>query len=294
MQKILNLEQLNSLDAVKLVENEAVSANFINTFAKIHGRSDYNAQMVYEREAMYYKKALSGDAKLKDCTRLSLYSVFMELAITGLSIQPGSKSEAYLEARGTKTGGTKESPVFSNIAYLRITAYGELNLRIMAGQIVRMYNPVVIYEGDTFQPMTNSSGELIVQYQPRIPRQSKKIIGCWVRIQLPDGSNDFKWLLEDDYDRLKKYATTKTQNGSYTNPLYSSENGGIDPGFLEAKTIKHAMRAYTKLRIGENVAFDDELDATEEQDKRQPFGNQPPALQPETAAPVQLNSDEPF
>jgi len=292
MEKKLNFEQLNQLDPIKLVDDESVRANFIRTYSKIHGKSEADATMVCEREAMYYKKALSSDGKLKECTKLSLYSVFLEIAINGLSIQPGSKSEAYLEARGVKTGGTKENPVYSQTAYLRITAYGELNLRIMAGQIIRMMNPVVVYEGDHFQPTTNDRGELIVKYEPKIPRQSKKIVGCWVRIQLPDGSSDFKWLLEDDYDRLKKYATTQTRTGSYTNPLYSSENGGIDPGFLEAKTIKHAMRSYTKLRIGENVAFDDEP-TTDDPENKQPFGE--PVQQPQASkAAVELNSDEPF
>lgn len=292
MEKKLNFELLNQLDPLKLVDDESVRTNFIRTYSKIHGKAEADAEMVCEREAMYYKKALSADGKLKECTKLSLYSVFLEIAINGLSIQPGSKSEAYLEARGVKVGGTKENPSYAQVAFLRITAYGELNLRMMAGQIVRMMNPVVIYEGDLFQPTTNDRGELIVRYEPKIPRQSKKIIGCWVRIQLPDGSSDFKWLLEDDYDRLKKYATTQTRSGSYTNPLYSSENGGIDPGFLEAKTIKHAMRSYTKLRIGENVAFDDEPNADDPENK-QPFGE--PVQQPQTSkAAVELNSDEPF
>lgn len=290
MEKKLNLEQLNQMDPVRLVEDESVKDNFIMTHAKIHNKSHGDATMVYEREALYYKKALSSDQKLKECSRLSLYSVFLELAINGLSIQPGSKSEAFMEARGTKTGGTKENPTYTTVAMLRITAYGELNLRIMAGQIIRMFNPVVLYEGDLFQPTTNDKGELIVKYTPSIPRKSKKIFGVYVRILLPDQTSDFKWLLEDDFDRLKKYATTSTRNGSYTNPLYSSENGGIDPGFLEAKCIKHAMRAYTKLRIGDNVAFEDEVDQDE---KPQPFGEPVQPVQQSTAK-VELKSDEPF
>ncbi len=292
MEKKLNFEQLNQLDPLKLVDDESVRANFIRTYSKIHGKSESDAEMVYEREAMYYKKALSGNARLKECTKLSLYSVFLEIAINGLSIQPGSKSEAYLESRGVKTGGTKENPSYSQVAFLRITAYGELNLRIMAGQIIRMMNPVVVYEGDRFQPTTNDRGELIVKYEPKIPRQSKKIIGCWVRIQLPDGSSDFKWILEDDIERLKKYSIPNYGENRNPNALYISENGGIDPGFLEAKTIKHAMRSYTKLRIGENVAFDDEPNADDPENK-QPFGE--PVQQPQVSkAVVELNSEEPF
>lgn len=251
----LSIEELNAIPAHLLADHERIKSAFITTYSKIHKVSEDEAQSVYDKEALYYKKAVLDNDKLKNSTRISLYGAFLELAIQGLSIQPGSKSEAFLEARGVKIGKEQNGrDIYVDTAYLRITAYGELNLRIKSGQIVRMYNPIVIYEGDHFQPTTDERGRLIVQYQPEIPRKSNVIIGGYVCIQLPGGDLDFKWLLQDDIARLKKYAT----NGSYTNALYTKENGGIDPGFLEAKIIKHAMRAYTKLRVGENVMMDEE------------------------------------
>lgn len=244
---------LDNLKPAELAENEKVKSSFISTYSKIHNVSEAEAEMIYEKEAMYYKKSVLASEKLGKSTNLSLYAAFLELAIQGLSIQPGAKSEAFLEARGVKVGQG-----YVDTAFLRITAYGELNMRIKSGQIVRMYNPQVIYEGDHFQPTTDGRGKLIIEYTPKIPRTSKVIVGAYVCIQLPGGDLDFKWLLQDDFDRLAKYATTKTANGSYTNPLYSNTNGGIDPGFLEAKVIKHAMRAYTKLRVSENVMMEDE------------------------------------
>ena len=145
-----------------------------------------------------------------------------------------------------------------SICYLRITAYGELNLRIISGQIERMLNPIVVYEGDIFQPRTNNKGELYVEYEPKIPRKSKNIIACWVRIVLPNNVSDFKWLTQEDIDRLKKYSIPRSGQNPQAIALYTANEGQIDPGFLEAKTIKHAMRAYTKLRVGENVMFEEE------------------------------------
>lgn len=284
----LKMDQLNKLDPVRLVDDPSIKESFINTYSKIHKVSEDEAESVYNREALYYRKSVSADERLKGCTKLSLYSAFLEVAVDGLSIQPGSKSEAYLEARGTK----QKDGSYINTAWLRITAYGELNLRIRSGQIKRVFNPIVVYEGDHFQPTTNDNGELIVEYRPAIPRKSKKIIGCYVRILLPDGSSDYKWLLADDIERLKKFAETKTKNGSYTNPLYSSENNGIDPGFLEAKTIKHALRAYTKLRVGENVAMDDEEEIPQEQ-ANVPFGPEEPVEEQEAKQP-ELDPEEPF
>lgn len=243
---------LDNLKQSELADNEKVKQSFISTYSKIHKVSEAEAEMVYEKEAMYYKKSVLASDKLSKSTNLSLYAAFLELAIQGLSIQPGAKSEAFLEARGIKAG-----QAYVDTAFLRITAYGELNMRIKSGQIVRMYNPQVIYEGDHFQPTTDGRGKLIIEFQPKIPRASKVIVGAYVCIQLPGGDLDFKWLLQDDIDRLRKYSIPKYDGGK-ANALYNSENGGIDPGFLEAKVIKHAMRAYTKLRVGENVMMEDE------------------------------------
>ena len=278
---------IDELDPVLLVENERVKTQFINTYGAIHRKSKEDAEVVWEKESLYYRKALSGDAKLKGCTKLSLYSAFLEIAIQGLSIQPGQKSDAYLEARSQKAGENN----WISICYLRITAYGELNLRIMSGQIERMLNPVVVYEGDMFQPRTNQKGELYVEYAPVIPRKSTKIIACWVRIVLPNNINDFKWLTQEDIERLKKYSIPKSGNNPKANALYSANDGQIDPGFLEAKTIKHAMRAYTKLRVGENVAFEEEELETAAK-PQESFAE--PIKKEEPTVLSALSNDEPF
>lgn len=279
------LDQLNPL---KITDDAKVKDAFVNVVAKIHKKSTDEALMIYEKESLYFKKALAANDKLKNCTKISLYSAFTEIAIQGISIQPGQKSEAYLEARGVNIG-TRQAPQYIDTCMLRITAYGELNMRITSGQIVRMKNPIVLYEGDHFQPMTNNRGELYVDYKPSIPRKSQKIYGSWVCIELPGNSLDFKWLLEDDIARLKGYS--EKQGGG--NALYKSDNGQIDPGFLEAKTIKHAMRAYTKLRVSDVAAFEGEEE--QENEQPEPFGDkQPDVPQPKNTVRIDIKPDEPF
>ena len=244
--------RLNELKPAELAEHLRVKEQFIKTLVKIHRIEEAQAEAIYEREVIYYKKALIGSEKLQRCTNISLYSAFLEIAITGLSIQPGGKSEAYLESRGTK----QRDDSYINTASLAVTAYGELTLRIRAGHLIRMANPQVIYEGDHFQPRTNERGDLVVDYKPSIPRKSNMIIGCYVCAVLPNDQRDFKWLLNDDVIRLMKYSERGT--GGKANALYSANAGQIDPGFLEAKTIKHAMRTLPKLRTSDSVTFEGE------------------------------------
>lgn len=266
-----------NLPAKDLIDQPAIKESFISVLMKIHGKNEGDAEMVFEKELLYFKKALSENQKLSQCTGISLYSAFLEIATNGLSIQPGGKSEAYLESRAAKDGrdGNGQDK-WIQVARFVITAYGELNMRIRAGQIIRMNNPQVIYEGDKFQPRTNEQGVLIVDYAPVIPRKSKKIIGCYVCIVLPKNQYDFKWLLEDDIQRLAKYSIPRSGTNPQANALYSSNDGQIDPGFLEAKTIKHAMRAYSKLRVSDTVSFegDEEFETPMETQSFAPVNNQ--------------------
>lgn len=293
-------EKVNfNLPAKELLEQPKIKDSFISVLIKIHGKSEGDAEMIFEKELLYFKKALSENQRLSQCIGISLYSAFLEIATNNLSIQPGSKSEAYLESRGAKDGrDDKGNDKWIQVARFVITAYGELNMRIRAGQIIRMNNPQVIYEGDRFQPRTNEQGVLIVDYAPAIPRKTNHIIGCYVCIVLPKGQYDFKWLLEDDIQRLANYSIPRSGNNPQANALYSSNNGQIDPGFLEAKTIKHAMRAYSKLRVSDTVSFegDEEFEAPANVQSYTPTDNQSNDTIPqnETVTSVIGDSDEPW
>lgn len=254
--------KLSELKPLEIAEHPYVKSRFIDTLKNIHHLSDGEAESCYEREILYYRKALNGSDKLKKCTNVSLFSAFMEIAINNLSIQPGGKADAFIESRGINVG-TRDNPSWEQTASINVSAYGELKMRMRAGQIIRMNNPIVIYDGDYFQPRTNERGELTIDYKPAIPRKSNTIIGCYACLILPNNGIDFKWLLQDDIDRLKKYSIPKSGgNNAQPNALYSSHNGQIDPGFLEAKTIKHAMRTLPKLRTSDAVTFEGEEETT--------------------------------
>jgi len=173
-----------------------------------------------------------------------------------------------LSTRSYKAGKDEKGyDVWGTAAQLVIQAYGELNMRLRAGQLIHASNPIVIYEGDTFIPRTNENGDLIVEYKPLIPRKKgAKIIGCYVQLKLKGGINDYKWLLEDDIERLRDYSNRnnssfeekKNKVTGKENDLYGKNGEDIDPGFLAAKTLKHAMKTLQKLRLSDGVVLDDE------------------------------------
>ena len=252
---------LNGLKAVEIPDHEYVKNRFISIYEQLHKATDGDA--FYAREQHHYKKMLNENKALQECTKLSLYAVFIDIAVNGLSLETGNKPLAYVTPRSVNVG-TKQQAQWEKRATLVPSPYGELFMRIRAGQIRYADNPVIVYEGDTFVPFLDPSGNKRIEYRAVIPRTSNKIIGSFVKITKKDGTFDFEFLTEQDIDRFRGYSEKNNKRGNEqgkANELYSSNHGQIDPGFLAGKTIKHAFRAYPKIRIaGAATMTEDEIE----------------------------------
>lgn len=240
----LVLAHINALSPTQLVEDEKVANKFIKLFNDVHGRKD--GDLMYHAEKFHFMKRLSETPALQQCSRLSLYGCFMDAAVNGLSFDP-SKKLAYVLSRNANIGTPKE-PKWEKRASLAISPYGELAIRLQLGQIRHADNPVIVYAGDKFTVKTGERGT-VIEHEAIIPRESTEIIASFIRITRADGSVDFHHLLKQDWERLSGFS--EKQNQGKTNALYTSMNGSIDPGFLAAKTIKHAFRSYPKVIRGD-------------------------------------------
>lgn len=257
----------NIPDKRKLVDQPAIKKSFMDVLIKMHKKSESEAEAIFEQEAMYFKQLLTATPKLASATGLSLYSTFLYAATNSLSLQPGGKADAFIECRAAETKDKDGKSVYIQVARLVVTVYGELNMRLKSGQILRMFNPIVVYEGDHFKPKTNDKSLLVVDYASAIPRKSNKIIACFVVMALPNGLYDTKMLLVEDLPRLIKYSTPRATSynpNPQANKLYFSNDGQIDPGFFEAKTMKHAIRTTTRLEVKGNVVLEDDDDEVED------------------------------
>lgn len=302
----VKLEDLNSLPATKIVENENVEKKFIQMYNAIWGSQ--MGEQVYHKEVFNFQKLLRESPAVAECSKMSLYGCFLDMAVNGLSLDNTSHPHCYLIPRNVKTGHKDESgrDVYEKRASVSVTGYGELMMRMRAGQIRYADNPVIVYEGDIFS-ISLDNGVKKITYSAAIPRKSNKVIGAFIRIVRCDGSEDYQWLLEGDIQRLAKFSA---KNNSYykngqrvegkANDLYYSQDGGIDPGFLENKMIKHAFDAYPKVRTGqytimqsqeEDAVIDYGIEAGEETDdySKTPFGED---KQLEAPVPVQVEVTE--
>lgn len=253
-------KHIEGLKPIEIASDKKVSQKFVELYNTIHGSQ--MGEALYAKERFNFEKLLQENPALQECTKLSLYGCFLDISVSGLSLDP-NKPLCYIIPRscksGLKDGNNKD--IYEKRASLTITGPGELVLRKRAGQINYADNPVIVYEGDLFQPELDEKGCKTIRYKAAIPRKiNAKIIGAFIRIVRNDGSIDYQWLLENDIDRLKSFSSKANsywdakQNkrvAGDANALYTSLNGGIDSGFLENKMIKHAFDAYPKIRTGQ-------------------------------------------
>ena len=259
----LKMDYLNKLPHMTFVEDPAVKGNFIMMHMNVKGASESEADMFYNKESMYMKRLIyesantSGD--LRKATVFSLYACFMDIAVNGLSLERAANL-VYIEQRGYKTGRQENGQdVYENRAKLIISPYGELALRMEMGQIKYADTPVIVYDGEPFKVKTTENGNKVVIWESVYPRKSKKIVASFVKITRPNDSFDYSYMMQEEIDRLA--AASARQNRGKTNALYGAgENGaGIDAGFLAAKTLKHAFKAFPKVKIkGTNSEMDGE------------------------------------
>ena len=309
----VTVDELNKMQAIDDVQSEAVRNRFLQIYDTLWGAG--TGEAAYEREAYHFTSILRDNEKLHKATRFSIFNAFIDLAVTGLSLEPGVRALCYLQGRNFKVGEDPQTGkgIYEGRLTLTISGYGELVLRARAGQIRHADNPVLVYEEDAFS-FSDIDGRKQVSYTCNLPHKSNHVVAGYLRITRCDGSVDYSVMLEEDWLRLKDYSGKQNKYWDNTtkqyilkpNELYTSNNGNIDTGFLCAKIIKHAFKTYPKVRIGKAELETQQTDEVQNsiddfyniegsqqqapampQDPNPPFGNQT-----DTSAGVTVNTEE--
>ena len=235
-QKNQLMSLMQSASPAQLIGSELVADRFKNLYKTIHGAAD--GERFYEAEKFHFLKILQENQKLQNCSKLSLYGCFMDVAVNGLSFDPSFK-HLYIVPFNVNIG-TRQEPKWESRASLMISGYGELVLRKKQGQIKYADNPVLVYNGDFFEYGTEND-KAVLSHKAKFPRKTDEIIACYIRITRNDGSIDYKVLSIDEIMNFKKFS--KDANSK-------AWNEGL-PGMVQIKTIKHAFKSYPKVRAGE-------------------------------------------
>ena len=275
----INIKLLNELQPTEIVRNDNVRDKFIQIYEAMWTQSTgVSGEAAYEKEARNFNRLLSEKEDIrKKCNHFSLFTSFLDVAISGLTLDPGTKAQAYLLARSIAVDsyvdehGQKKNR-YETQCVLTVSGYGELVLRARCGQIRHADNPVIVYEEDGFE-FGERNGQKFVNYTCRLPHQSGRIVACFMKITRADGSADYAVMLPEDWQRLSNYSARQNSKFNYQtkqwengkpNALYTAQGGQIDPGFLVAKCIKHAFKTYPKARVGRATQLESQqIDETE-------------------------------
>lgn len=275
----INIKLLNELQPTEIVRNDKVRDKFIQIYEAMWTQSTgVSGEAAYEKEARNFNRLLSEKEDIrKKCNHFSLFTSFLDVAISGLTLDPGTKAQAYLLARSIAVDsyvddhGQKKNR-YETQCVLTVSGYGELVLRARCGQIRHADNPVIVYEEDGFE-FGERNGQKFVNYTCRLPHQSGRIVACFMKITRADGSADYAVMLPEDWQRLSNYSARQNSKFNYQtkqwengkpNALYTAQGGQIDPGFLVAKCIKHAFKTYPKARVGRATQLESQqIDETE-------------------------------
>lgn len=295
----LTVEQLNSTKALDVIKLDAVKERFIHIYDTLWGGQ---GEAVYAKESFHFLNKMRESTDLQKATPFSIFTCFIDLAVCGLSLEPGVRALCYLQNRNTFIGyGKDDRKIYETRLCLTISGYGELVLRARAGQIKYADNPVLVYEDDEFS-FGDKDGHKVVNYMCHIPHKTNHIVAAFLRITRADNSVDYAVMLEEDWMRLKDYSeknnkrfdkATKSWAGE-ANSLYTSNNGGIDPGFLTAKLIKHAFKTYPKVRTGKSTELESQQSDEQPIDDNDIYGMpvDQPAM-PQAATPYGPPANDP-
>lgn len=233
------------MDFGQVLSSKEVEAQFIKLYEAIH---HLPGAIQWDIESDLLKRAAADNKELLKASGLSVYAFLMDHAFNGLSLSASGGKQQVSAIPQSVNVGTKAAPVYETRIRLDISAYGEVALRIRAGQVVHVDNPVYVYAGDDFT-VTNGI--------PHHVQRSRggKIEACWVRIVLPNGAHDYKVMWTDEIELLKS---------SSKNPGSKAWVGGFEgqpmPGMIRAKTLRHAFSTYPRIKIGANSEFADDTD----------------------------------
>lgn len=261
----ITVKLLNELQPTEIVRNDNVRDKFIQIYEAMWTPSTgVSGEAAYEKESRNFNRLLCEKEDIrKKCSHFSLFTSFLDVAISGLTLDPGTKAQAYLLARSIAVDsyvddhGQKKNR-YETQCVLTVSGYGELVLRARCGQIRHADNPVIVYEEDSFE-FGERNGQKFVNYTCRLPHQSGRIVACFMKITRADGSADYAVMLPEDWARLSNYSARQNSKFNYQtkqwengkpNALYTAQGGQIDPGFLISKCIKHAFKTYPKARVG--------------------------------------------
>lgn len=192
---------------------------FVKLF-ELSGNEPEQAQALAEKEAYHLAQLMSDNADLANMPMGSLIMEIRKIPLQGVSLDPTLKL-AYLLIQDKDKGKVS----------LEITGRGKAVQAIAQG-IVRSVDAEVFYKGDKFE-----SHKGLLKIIPAM-EDGAKVCGGILTITWSDGRVTQEVFRQNHIDGWMRRSAKRFRTA---NVNYSSFNGGIEPGFMQSKMLKHKL-----------------------------------------------------
>lgn len=268
------LDVIKNTAPLEIAKLDFVKEKYVNNYNLTHPKKE--GELMYHRNVTHFLQTIASSDDLKKADPFSLYACFVTAAVNGYSLDPAD-SEVYIVPRGGK-------------AYLQRQAGAHVRRLMLTGQVSRLGQAKIVYEGDFFEVENGR----VISHKEKF--QSEKFVAGWVSFEVADGKDIHFIFRKSDWESWKEKSPMK--NG----PLWNHKDGQPLASFLKTKLVLHACKSKTWATGMTNPAaeqFNVEVDDDDSNPSGLPAGQptqQLPAAQPSPAAQAVISamtSDEP-
>lgn len=261
-----------------LFELAPVRQNWIENYSKTSGKND--GEMRYEAEKILFMQTVGQNKDLANADRFSIYSSFIELAISGLTLRDGLTYIIPYSKRQKKG----DDWVDVTTAQFQVGWQGRLEQISTMPNVVYCHEPQVVHEGDTFEFEMGMNPTI----HKHIPAgKSDKITHVYFVIEFSHGKKVYMMSREDVY-KVRDYSPSYKfyiKNDGVWNKGKKDEKPMDLPMWLssEAQAFKKTIvkRVYKTLPKLPRQKMLDELLEKREEEEENPYN-------------IQMGADESF
>jgi len=168
----LTSQMLNSCKSPgEIVDLPAVEQRWINTYEMTTGRND--GALKFHAEKVLFMQTIAESTQLAKCTPMSIYSSFILLAVSGLSLKDGQSYLIPYKDKAVWMPGWKGR--LEQISQIRGVEY--------------LAEPVCVFEGEEFEHEIVNGEIHILRHKPLLNTVGKQILAVYATLKMINGNS---------------------------------------------------------------------------------------------------------
>jgi len=168
----LTSQMLNSCkDPSEIVDLPAVEQRWINTYEMTTGKKD--GDLKFHAEKLLFLQTITESPQLAKCTPMSIYSSFILLAVSGLSLKDGQSYLIPFKGKAVWMPGWK----------------GRLEQISQIKGVDYLAEPICVFDGEEFEHEIVNGEIQILRHKPLLNTVGKQILAVYATLRMINGTS---------------------------------------------------------------------------------------------------------